>query len=46
MMIIRGRGNKAKRFEMPCAELVKRSPEDQQKQGRDLLCDLLGIKVS
>lgn len=33
-----------RRLELPCAEIVKRSPKKEQKSAVELVCNLLGIK--
>lgn len=43
MHIVTGSGRNRKVLEFPCAAIVKSSPEDQQKQGKELLCSMLNI---
>jgi hypothetical protein len=44
MNIVIGRGSRRQSFEMPCAEIVKRSPKKEQAQASKLVCNMLGIK--
>jgi hypothetical protein len=44
MNIVTGSGRHRKVFELPCATIVKRSPEGEQKEAASVVCSLLGIK--
>ena len=43
MNIVRGRGNRRRSFEFPCATIVNRSPAHEQKAALTLLCEYLNI---
>jgi hypothetical protein len=45
MNIVVGSGKKRSVFVFPAAEIVNRSPVDQQIAGRNLLCDMLKISL-
>lgn len=45
MKIISGRGkNRKVVIELPCAAIVKASPDKEQIMTRDLVCDIIGIR--
>lgn len=43
-IIYKDEKGKRQSLEMPCANIVRRSPKDQQKAAVAVVCDLLGIK--
>jgi hypothetical protein len=44
MMIVKGRGNRRKTFEMPTGEIVRRSPPEQQRDALNMLLNVMGMK--
>lgn len=45
MNIVTGSGNSRKVFEFPAAEIVNRSPVNQQVAAKNLLCGMLNISL-
>lgn len=43
MNIVQGSGNSRKVLVFPCSHFVHNSSKAEQKQAKNLLCDLLGI---
>lgn len=44
MNIVTGSGRRRSVLALPHASVVKRSPEDQQKQVHGIVCNMLGVK--